>query len=425
MTLPDASADMQGTGCGAGYDDRAPAADHPEPEMLAWFVAALSGPALLLASLPVTSGPPDERPAPPAVRRALADAAAPPASPGRPLFNDPFGTERQQYALIRHINRRIDGAGRGSVVRVTAYSFAMRSTSQALLRAHRRGAAVKLVVDDRSTTWGSVRNLRRKLGGNIHRRSFVRVCRDSCRGVSGNQHAKFVTISRTGRDEDVVLVGSMNFTAFAAARQWQDLYSVADDADLYAQFVRVFKLMTRDRPQGSLALPTPGEGFRAEVAPLPGTRRDPVGARLDAVACRGTTGGTGVRGRTLLRISMHAWNGDRGVRLARKVAHLARTGCDVRVLAGVGVGRRVATILRRAGVGYRVSERAGRATHEKLMVVSGRYGAATDASYVWTGSHNFSDRSLRNDEVTLRVAGARQVAAYRANFGRIWAVAGR
>jgi phosphatidylserine/phosphatidylglycerophosphate/cardiolipin synthase-like enzyme len=44
---------------------------------------------------------------------------------------------------------------------------------------------------------------------------------------------------------------------------------------------------------------------------------------------------------------------------------------------------------------------------------------------VWTGSHNFSDRSLRNDEVTLRVAGARQVAAYRANFGRIWAVAGR
>jgi phosphatidylserine/phosphatidylglycerophosphate/cardiolipin synthase-like enzyme len=393
--------------------------------MLAWLVAALTGPALLLGSLPVTGRPLDDRPAPPAVRRALADVDLPPQSPGRALFNDPFGTKRRQFALIRHINTKIDGAKRGSVVRVAAFSFAMPSTAQALLRAHRRGAAVKLVVDDHSTRWGSVQNLRRKLGGNLHHRSFVRICRDSCRGTSGNQHAKFVTISRSGRSQHVVMVGSMNFTGFAASGQWQDLYAVADDATLYAQLVHVFKLMTRDRPQSLLSLPTPGEGFRAEVAPLPTSRRDPVGARLDAVGCRGATHRTGFRGRTVLRISMHAWNGDRGVRLARKVAHLRRDGCSVRVLVGVGVGRQVAAILRRAEVGYRSGDRVGRATHQKVMLVSGRFGAATDASYVWTGSHNFSDRSLRNDEVTLRVAGARTVAAYRANFDRIWAVSGR
>jgi phosphatidylserine/phosphatidylglycerophosphate/cardiolipin synthase-like enzyme len=106
------------------------------------------------------------------------------------------------------------------------------------------------------------------------------------------------------------------------------------------------------------------------------------------------------------------------------VATLSRQGCNVRVLAGVGFGRRVTTVLDRAGVPLRNSLHQGRSTHEKLMFVSGHFGRRTDASYVWTGSHNWSDRSLRNDEVTLRVAGARQVAAYQRNFTRIWKLAG-
>ena len=59
-------------------------------------------------------------------------------------------------------------------------------------------------------------------------------------------------------------------------------------------------------------------------------------------------------------------------------------------------------------------------THEKLMFVSGRYAGSRGASLVWTGSHNWTDRSLHNDEVTLRVRGARTVAAYQRNFRRIW-----
>ena len=36
---------------------------------------------------------------------------------------------------------------------------------------------------------------------------------------------------------------------------------------------------------------------------------------------------------------MHAWNGDRGIALARQVVRLDRQGCDVRVLYGKGTGR--------------------------------------------------------------------------------------
>jgi len=117
---------------------------------------------------------------------------------------------------------------------------------------------------------------------------------------------------------------------------------------------------------------------------------------------------------------MHAWNGDRGVRLARRVVRLAGSGCNVKVLLGVGVGRQVAAILRRGHVAYRGADPHRPATHQKLMIVSGHYGRRTNASYVWTGSHNWTDRSLRNDEVTLRIAGARQVAAYLDDFHRIW-----
>jgi phosphatidylserine/phosphatidylglycerophosphate/cardiolipin synthase-like enzyme len=59
------------------------------------------------------------------------------------------------------------------------------------------------------------------------------------------------------------------------------------------------------------------------------------------------------------------------------------------------------------------------------MVLSGRIGRRTDANYVWTGSHNWSDRSLRNDELILRIAGRDLVADYLANFHRIWRVARR
>jgi phosphatidylserine/phosphatidylglycerophosphate/cardiolipin synthase-like enzyme len=421
MTFPGAVADMHGTRCGAGYAERTLPPSDRSRKMMAWLVAAVSAPALLVGPLPVHSGASDRPPVP--VHRVAGHSVRLVESPGRAVFNDPLGSGRRQFALIRHINAKIDGAGRSSVVRLAAYSFAMPSTAQALLRAHRRGAAVKVVVDAHSARWGSVRNLRRQLGGDRHHRSFVLVCRHSCRGTAGNQHAKFVTISRTGRHDDLVMVGSMNFTAFAAAGQWQDLYSVAGNTRLYRQLVRVFRQMTRDRAQPRLRLQTPGEGFRTEVAPVAGTGvEDPVGARLGAVRCGGAAGG---HHRTVVRISMHAWNGDRGVRLAKKVAGLRRAGCSVRVLAGVGVGRHVATVLRRARVGYRAAGPDDPATHQKLMLVSGRFGRSSSASYVWTGSHNWTDRSLRNDEVTLRVAGARRVAAYRANFDRIWRAYGR
>jgi phosphatidylserine/phosphatidylglycerophosphate/cardiolipin synthase-like enzyme len=130
----------------------------------------------------------------------------------------------------------------------------------------------------------------------------------------------------------------------------------------------------------------------------------------------------GRRGRTVVRIAMHAWNGERGIDLARQVVRLGRKGCDVRVLYGKGTGRVVKRLLEESPrVRARDSGlRTGRRVHQKVLLVSGRYGRRTDANFVWTGSHNWSDASLRNDELLLRVGGRDLVDAYLANFGRIW-----
>ena len=349
---------------------------------------------------------------------ALEQPRSPVVSPGHVLFNDPLGPEDRQYALIRHIDARIGHARPGATVRLAAYSFAMPSTSRALLRAYRRGVVVKLVVDRHSAAWGSVQRLRSVLGTDTDRRSFVRLCDRSCRGAAGVQHAKFVTISSTRHARDLVMVGSMNFTEHAAREQWQDLYSVDGDEAVYRQLVRVFRRMVPDRPSPALTLHGPGAGFRTEVSPV--VTGDPVLRRLGYVACRGATGGTGFHGRTVLRVAMHAWNGERGLALARKVAALKEQGCNVRVLTGVGVGPRVLGTLERAHVGVRRTGGVSRATHQKLMFVSGHFGDDRAASYAWTGSHNWTDRSLRNDEVTLRIAGARHVEAYRRAFLHVW-----
>ncbi len=396
--------------------------------MTTWLGALLAGPALLLGSLLPGFGSLDDRvPVPSAVVRAVAGADLAPRTGGHVDFNDPFGSRSEQFVLVRRTTAMIRTAGPDSTVRMAAYSLALPSVARALVAAHDRGAQVRVVVDDHSRSWGAVRRLRAALGADTSRSSFVTACRLSCRGGRGNQHAKFLLVGpRGGTGDDwgdrLVAVGSMNLTRFSNQRQWNDLFWVRDPG-AYDQFAEVFDLMVADRAQPRLSLPETRSGFDTDVAPYssdPGV--DPLRRRLAAVGCRGAARGTGRDGRTVVRIAMHAWNGSRGIALAERVARLQRQGCDLRVLYGSGMGRAVATVLREAGVPVRDSAHQGRRVHEKMMLVSGVYDGQRDADLVWTGSHNWSDRSVRNDEIMLRVAGRGLVRAYRANHAAMWSL---
>lgn len=395
-------------------------------DLMPSLLPAVAGPLALLLAGPAYPGfgtLPERAPAPPAVTAAVADADIAPETGGRVHFNDPTGPPAQQFALVRRIDDAIGSARPGATVRLAAYSLAMPSTARALVEAHRAGADVQVVVDGHARDWGAVRTLARELGTSTAQDSFVTACRRSCRGHRGVQHIKFVTVSDSTRGRGLVLVGSLNLTRYSSKRQWNDLYSVTDPG-VHDQLATVFGQLVDDRPRGGLSLPRTDAGFATDLSPDPRAagRRDPLVQRLRAVRCRGAAVTAGRGGRTVVRIAMHAWNGDRGIDLARHVVRLGRQGCDVRVLYGKGTGRVVKRMLLESRhVRARDSGmRTGRRVHHKMMLVSGAHGRRTDANYVWTGSHNWSDASLRNDELMLRVGGRDLVDAYLANFRRIW-----
>jgi len=392
--------------------------------MQTWLVAVLTAPALLLGgSFPGFGVLPREASLPPPVVRAVDRAALPVETGGRVSFNNPHGPRSKQYKLVREVNTAIRSARRGATVRLTAYSFAMASTAQALRDVHRRGVRVQVVVDDHSEKWGSVNRLKRQLGTNTSRRSFVSVCHRSCRGKRGVLHTKFLTVSDGRLGRGLVKVGSMNLTSYSAERQWNDMYTVADPA-IHRQMVRLFRKLARDTPQPRLRMPATRTGFKTDTSPYRGQGADTLKMRLNAVRCRAAGRETGVRGRTVVRIAVHAWNGERGIALARQVGDLRRQGCNVKVLHGSGMGRAVKTVLRNNDVPVRDSKYRGRRVHHKVMLLSGAIGKERRASYVWTGSHNWSDASTWNDELIVRMASPRLVDAYLANFSRMWRVAG-
>jgi hypothetical protein len=349
------------------------------------------------------------------------------------IFNRPVGTSAEQRAIFTHVNRTIDATPPGATIRFAVFSFAEQATTDKLIAAYRRGVNVQLIFDDH-VVYPQEARLRSVIGRDPNRRSFVVLCHKSCRGTGGNMHDKVFLFSQAGQASNVVMVGSNNMTRHNAVDQWSDIYTVVGDPALYFTYSGVFEQMKFDRPMTTPYIAADVNGYEPQFYPYPGVSQatDPLYQILSNVTCTGTTtetqttssGNTSeveVPVTTSLRISQHAWNGERGKYLARKVAELEGAGCDIEVIYGVGMGASVKTILDRAGVPLSKGQVKGVRTHQKTLLLSGVYGGDPNARIVWTGSHNWSDGALRRDEIIFKVQGQAAYDQYLANFDDIWA----
>jgi phosphatidylserine/phosphatidylglycerophosphate/cardiolipin synthase-like enzyme len=359
-------------------------------------------------------------------------AAAYAPAPG-PLFNNPRGNKEARARIIRHIIDAIDHTPRYSTIRIAAYSFDRPDVADALIAANHRDVDVQMVLNDNWTSTQTLR-LRRQLGTDPNQRSFVVICKAACRGGAGNQHMKFYLFSKTGTAKDVTMIGSANLTGYGAFVQWNDMFTINNNFDIRDLYTKIFEQLVRDRHVATPYYARTVGGYENHFYPHPDTTpdNDPEMRRLAKVRCT-ATGGTGHNGHTVIRITMYGWNQDRGLYLADKVADLDRRGCDVRVLLSDGGGK-VYRHLKAGGVlvksadldlngnpddgfedsGYELF------THEKFMLLSGGYGASTATWNVWTGSENWSNVALINDEVTIRVPYRTAFEKYRSNFDYIW-----
>ncbi len=365
-------------------------------------------------------------------------------------FNYPVGSYAARTVLVRRVIAAIDHTLGGETIRMAAYSFQRTDVMNALLKAHRRGVRVQIVLND---NWFSRQtfHLRRVLGHNFHHKSFVVFCKGSCRGGAGNLHMKVYTFSRTGAARDVVMTGSANMTDRAVSLQWNDLYTMNHETVLYHAFARVFNQLKRDRrvsPRwltfsegrigGQFYKTANGAGAGSSsrvtsrtMSKLPGPRRDPVLQRLKKVRCTAVKG-AGSNGHTVIRITMYGWNHARGKWIAAEVADLKRRGCDVKAILGVPGGG-VQKVLHNAHIPLRSSDynylNSGTVadpewvvnfySHLKVLAINGTM-SGKPVHRVWTGSENWSPMSFRNDEIILRIDSAKNYRTYVAWFDFMW-----
>ncbi len=349
-------------------------------------------------------------------------------------FNRPIGSWGEQRAIFTHINKTIDATPPGATIRFAVYSFALKGTASRLLAAYNRGVNVQLIFNDHQEYKQELR-LVRTFGSNPNKRTFALFCDKSCRGDKGNMHQKVFLFSKAGQAENVVMVGSNNMTKNNAVNQWSDLYTVANDPALYWTYSGVFEQMKYDRPQARQFIQADINGYEPEFYPNPGVttqETDPVFQALSQISCVGAAEGYGTLSAndytgdgvpdrvTQVRLSHHAWNGDRGRYLAQKVAELHNNGCDVAVIYGIGIGRVVKNILLNNGVPMTYGTRKGIHTHQKLMMVNGVYAGNPASTLVWNGSHNWSNGALKRDDAVLRIDTPEAYNQYLANWNDIW-----
>ncbi|HEX5495972.1 MAG TPA: phospholipase D-like domain-containing protein [Mycobacteriales bacterium] len=389
-----------------------------------------------------------------------ATAAAWRPNPGA-HFNMPR-TSEAQWRLERIVVNAINHAHRGSYIKISLFSFDRRPVARALIRAYHRGVHVQVLANDHQFTRAQGM-LKHALGRNRAHKSWSRRCTHGCRSNGDVLHSKFFLFGHTGAADHTVMVGSVNLTYNAVHNQYNDLWVSNGRRGPFNWFNDLFKQEAKDVPSykqdpphranENWPAPRPRTGRMAtedsirarltrsprrgslllQAIPWPryNAHNDPIMDILDRVHCYGATGGTGGSGnRTIVRVNMHTWGGDRGAWLARKVRSLYADGCHVQLMYGFA-GAEVRDVLARPTSRGYVPVRSNGFdtdhdgfldlyTHQKELLISGHYGSQHKYRLSITGSSNYTGHGLTGDEILFLIHRHWAYNAYTRNFKEIW-----
>jgi phosphatidylserine/phosphatidylglycerophosphate/cardiolipin synthase-like enzyme len=389
------------------------------------LVALLTALATVLAL-----GAPVQAAAPAQVEKATAKKWLPKAGGS---FNNPYGDGTARRGVERTITQAITRAPKGSVIRITLFSFDRVNMAKALIDARKRGVTVQLLLNSHQFT-KAMRMLRNSgLRADPTRKNFMYQCKRGCRGGSF-LHSKMYLFSESGAAKHTVMVGSHNLTTNATVHQWNDLWVRNNDRELFIAFRKTFNQMRRDRNATPLyQVHNVHDGrFQLQVMPHPGTTKqnDPIMKMLRRVECRGAAAGTGTNGRTAIRVSQHRWAGKRGAWIARKLVQLYGQGCDVKLMHGSADkyvrpalnirSKRGLVPVRTNGFDHDGDGYLDVYSHHKYMTISGVYGKDKDARITMTGSSNWAGIGMHGDELIFVARGAKFVRQWNANWNFIW-----
>lgn len=334
-----------------------------------------------------------------------------------PTFNSPLGDRAAQRAIFHRIIRATNSSPRGSEIHMFTWNFLTREGTDALLRAQRRGVRVRVLMDQANMDLDGVTNSPyRRLRAGLRngndgrpkaRRSWARMCQNSCRGKGGAAHSKFFVFSHVGKARRVVMQGSANFTVASTARQWNDVFTHVGNRAPYRFALRIFREAATDKRQPDPYAVKRFGGVKLLMFPnYKRMSRDPVLRLLNEVKCRGAR--NTASGRTVIRIAPDVIRHDRGMVLAKKVRRLWESGCDVKIgytVLGIDIGKMLRSDKGRGPVPLKhlVQDFDGdgqfdRYFHLKSMTIRGNVGGNPRGVALLNGSANWSGLGKVSDE---------------------------
>ncbi|MCR1784039.1 hypothetical protein KVF89_15980 [Nocardioides carbamazepini] len=331
-------------------------------------------------------------------------------------FNHPFRNGKRGK-IHRRIVKALKNAPAGATVRVITWNFDSPYLASKFIAAHQRGVSVQIIMS---------RGLARSQGGNPARsypmmlrafaqgdkkrppelKSWIRTCKQTCRGKRGSMHSKLMLVSRSGATNWVVMQGSGNFTGAAAVQQFNDWTTVTENKALYDGWMQMWDQATQDRNFPAMRFTT--DNITTMFAPHKGNV-DPALSVLNKVQCTGATNVPG--GRTKVRIANAVWGEERGARIARKARELDRAGCDVEIVFMM-MQRRIRGILRGMRAkqmvyiyGEEADKFKDRYVHMKGLAVQGNVDGRPDGNVVLSSSENWTRLGWHSDEENIIIRG--------------------
>jgi phosphatidylserine/phosphatidylglycerophosphate/cardiolipin synthase-like enzyme len=344
-----------------------------------------------------------------------------------PIFNNPESDAAQQYAIMQQLEDNVDTAPKGSVIRMAFYSISLDEIADKLIAAHKRGVYVKVLMDQHSQNaiW---KRLVAELGSKVDTKnsasSYAALCYGGCvaHHYSGGDpaawlHTKFYIFSGGGKR--TVTVSSANPTTAQAEVAWNNSYTAVGDDGLYDAYVKTFTDMSKGAVGTHKAnyYWTYGSNPKAYYWPKASGASDTVLGMLQLVTCSSTYP-------TQVRLAMFEWTDNR-LAVAKQLATMASKGCKVTVLYTKSqVSSSVQSTLAKSKVDVRDSTHgtnsdgyAEHYTHDKYLLIDGRYDAVSGRKIVMTGSANYTANALyHNDESDLKITSSVAYSAYLTNF---------
>jgi phosphatidylserine/phosphatidylglycerophosphate/cardiolipin synthase-like enzyme len=319
----------------------------------------------------------------------------------------PGTSPAKQLIFLTTVIEAADATPAGESITISMYSFYSEPVLRALLRAHRRGVAIKYLTHQKGATTGQARRLAAALGTDVRQRSWFKACAGSCArtGLTGEQHSKLVLFSRvrdsSGADVRYLsFVTSGNLGEFAGTGQLNSFESIVDQT-IYLGAKAYVESLTADKDSDDYPTVTSGR-YELSFFPRRRTTNDIVLRALQDTSAQGCR----------IRVAMYIWSGNK-ITTAERLAALKRGGCDIAViLVAAKTSNKVEAVLRRAGIPMYDSGIRGQYMHAKVTTIQGKIHG-TQRSYVFTGSTNFTWSATHlNADLVLRIESAWEVQVH-------------